>query len=161
MGIVLLIFLIVGSVSAEDSNDVISSDDSSDDLISDNLGNDVLNADEADVDDGNFAALDSAIQNVDAGGTVHLNQNVTLNGGTSDEETTYVNGITISKDVTINGYDQTINATDANGNKVRVFTIGSGAHVTLKDMTITGASYVGGGNQIGGAITVNGGYLTG
>ena len=160
MGIVLLIFLIVGSVSAEDSNDVISSDDSSDDLISDNLGNDVLNADEADVDDGNFAALDSAIQNVDAGGTVHLNQNVTLNGGTSDEETTYVNGITISKDVTINGYDQTINATDANGNKVRVFTIGSGAHVTLKDMTITGASYVGGGNQIGGAITVNGGYLT-
>ena len=159
MGIVLLIFLIIGSVSAEDSNDVISSD-SSDDLSSNNLENDVLDADETDVDDGNFAALDSAIQNVDAGGTVHLNQNVTLNGGTSDEETTYVNGITISKDVTINGYDQTINATDANGNKVRVFTIGSGAHVTLKDMTITGASYVGDGNQIGGAITVNGGYLT-
>ena len=149
-----MIFLIVGSVSAEDSNDVISSDDSSDDLISDNLGNDVLNADEADVDDGNFAALDSAIQNVDAGGTVHLNQNVTLNGGTSDEETTYVNGITISKDVTINGYDQTINATDANGNKVRVFTIGSGAHVTLKDMTITGASYVGGGPSLVQAMLV-------
>jgi len=160
LGMILLVFLILGSVSATDSNDLIASDEAADDLSSDNLENDILNEEEVDVDDENFAALDNAIQNVDAGGTIHLNTNVTLNGGTSGEETTYANGMTISKDLTINGYNQAINATDANGNKVRLFTIASGAHVTLKDLTITGASYVGDGNQIGGAITVNGGYLT-
>ena len=147
---ILLIFLIIGTVSAADDADSLSSDDV-DDVLSDS---------EVDVDDGNFASLDNAIQNVDAGGTVHLNTNVTLNDGTSGEEETYIDGMTISKDMTINGYDQVIKATDANGNKVRLFTIASGAHVTLKDLTITGASYVGAGNQIGGAITVNGGYLT-
>lgn len=160
LGMILLVFLIIGSVSATDSDDLIASDEAADDLGSDNLENDILNEEEVDVDDENFAALDNAIQNVDAGGTIHLNTNVTLNGGTSGEETTYANGMTISKDLTINGYNQAINATDANGNKVRLFTIASGAHVTLKDLTITGASYVGDGNQIGGAITVNGGYLT-
>lgn len=157
---ILLVFLILGSVSATDSDDLIASDEAADDLGSDNLENDILNEEEVDVDDENFAALDNAIQNVGAGGTIHLNTNVTLNGGTSGEETTYANGMTISKDLTINGYNQAINATDANGNKVRLFTIASGAHVTLKDLTITGASYIGDGNQIGGAITVNGGYLT-
>lgn len=156
---ILLVFLIIGTVSASDAQDLIASDDEVDSLSSDD-GDDVLSDSESDVDDGNFASLDKAIQDVDAGGTVHLNTNVTLNDGTSGEETTYVDGMTISKDVTINGYNQVINATDADGNKVRLFTIASGAHVTLKDLTIAGASYVGAGDKIGGAITVNGGYLT-
>ena len=156
---ILLVFLIIGTVSATDAQDLMSADDDADSLSSDDV-DDVLGDSEADVDDGNFASLDKAIQDVDAGGTVHLNTNVTLNEGTSGEETTYVDGMTISKDVTINGYDQVIKATDADGNKVRLFTIASGAHVTLKDLTITGASYVGAGDKIGGAITVNGGYLT-
>ena len=156
---ILLVFLIIGTVSATDAHDLMSADDDADSLSSDDV-EDVLSDSEADVDDGNFASLDKAIQDVDAGGTVHLNTNVTLNDGTSGEETTYVDGMTISKDLTINGYDQVIKATDADGNKVRLFTIASGAHVTLKDLTITGASYVGAGDKIGGAITVNGGYLT-
>ena len=76
---ILLIFLIIGSVSAADSGEVLSLDDDSDTLNSDNLENDALSSAEVDVDDGNFNSLDTAIQNVDAGGTVHLNTNVTLN----------------------------------------------------------------------------------
>ena len=158
---ILLIFLIIGSVSAADSGEVLSLDDDSDTLNSDNLENDALSSAEVDVDDGNFNSLDTAIQNVDAGGTVHLNTNVTLNDGTSGEETTYEGGMTISKDVTINGYDQIINATDSNGNKVRVFNINSGAHVTLKDMTIAGASFTSADGNLGSAITLSGSsYLT-
>ncbi|WP_458454359.1 Ig-like domain repeat protein [Methanobrevibacter sp.] len=155
---ILLVFLVIGTVSATEDADVVASDDVDDSIVADGSKEQLTSA-ETDVEDSNFTSLDTAIQNVDAGGTVHLNTNVTLNDGSTGEEITYMNGMTISKDLTINGYNQTINATDANGNKVRLFTINSGAHVTLNDLTIAGAGYTGGGSNIGAAITVNGGSL--
>ena len=87
-----------------------------------------------------FASLESNIQNTAANGTYDVKGTFQLNVGGAGEEVTYAEGIVIDKNITIDGHGLTINATDANGNKVRIFKITNGATVTLKDIILSGAS---------------------
>ena len=68
-----------------------------------------------------------------------LSKNYKLNEVNINEQTTFKNGIVIDRDVVIDGHGVIINATDDNGNKVRIFNI-ENANVTLikvKDPPLT------------------------
>ncbi len=92
-----------------------------------------------------FADLQNAIGLVT--GTLTLNQNVAL---TTKEAANFTNGITINKDITIDGKGHTIDAK----NLGRIFSIGEGFTVTL-----TNATLINGKADKGGAI-YNDGSLT-
>ena len=92
-----------------------------------------------------FTDLQNAIGLVT--GTLTLNQNVAM---TAKEAADFTNGITINKDITIDGKGHTINAK----NLGRIFSIGEGFTVTL-----TNATLINGKADKGGAI-YNDGSLT-
>ena len=92
-----------------------------------------------------FADLQNAIGLVT--GTLTLNQNVAM---TAKEASDFTNGITINKDITIDGKGHTIDAK----NLGRIFSIGEGFTVTL-----TNATLINGKADKGGAI-YNDGSLT-
>lgn len=89
---------------------------------------------------GNFTNLKNNVSGSHAGDTIYFVGNVTLNDGES-----FSNGITINKDLTIDGKGHTINATSQNGNKAAVFVINNKANVILKNLIITGAYKTGNG----------------
>ena len=109
-----------------------------------------------DSDFNNFAQLDSKIKDANENDVIDLEKGVKLNDVNINEESTYKNGIVIDKSITIDGHGLTINATDANGNKVRIFNIAN-ADVTLKNMILTSGSVAAPG---GAAIYIGGGSLT-
>ena len=92
-----------------------------------------------------FTDLQNAIGLVT--GTITLNQNVAM---TAKEAADFTNGITINKDITIDGKGHTISAEDLG----RIFSIGEGFTVTL-----TNATLINGKADKGGAI-YNDGSLT-
>ena len=92
-----------------------------------------------------FTDLQNAIGLVT--GTITLNQNVAM---TAKEAADFTNGITINKDITIDGKGHTIDARDLG----RIFSIGEGFTVTL-----TNATLINGKADKGGAI-YNDGSLT-
>ena len=92
-----------------------------------------------------FTDLQNAIGLVT--GTITLNQNVAM---TAKEAADFTNGITINKDITIDGKGHTIDARDLG----RIFSIGEGFTVTL-----TNATLINGKADNGGAI-YNDGSLT-
>ena len=92
-----------------------------------------------------FTDLDNALDLID--GVLNLNNDITIS---DDEISTYVNGITIDKDIIINGNGYTI---DAN-NVARIFNIAEGVSVTLANVIL-----INGQATQGGAILNNGELL--
>ena len=94
-----------------------------------------------------FTDLQNAIGLVT--GTLTLNQNVAL---TTKEATDFTNGITINKDITIDGKGHTIDAK----NLGRIFSIGEGFTVTLTNATlINGKATEGGAIYNDGSLTLS------
>ena len=92
--------------------------------------------------EGSFSELQEFIDNDDTG-IISLDKNYTFN---SDTDTDLVEGIVISKDITINGNDFTIDALSS----ARIFNIAAGSTVTLN-----GINFVNGGStsiEYGGSI---------
>ena len=94
-----------------------------------------------------FADLQNAIGLVT--GTLTLNQNVAM---TAKEASDFTNGITINKDITIDGKGHTIDAK----NLGRIFSIGEGFTVTLTNATlINGKATEGGAIYNDGSLTLS------
>ena len=94
-----------------------------------------------------FTDLQNAIGLVT--GTLTLNQNVAM---TAKEAADFTNGITINKDITIDGKGHTINAK----NLGRIFSIGEGFTVTLTNATlINGKATEGGAIYNDGSLTLS------
>ena len=94
-----------------------------------------------------FTDLQNAIGLVT--GTLTLNQNVAM---TAKEAADFTNGITINKDITIDGKGHTINAK----NLGRIFSIGEGFTVTLTNATlINGRAVEGGAIYNDGSLTLS------
>ncbi|MFR5821713.1 MAG: beta strand repeat-containing protein [Methanobrevibacter smithii] len=94
-----------------------------------------------------FADLQNAIGLVT--GTLTLNQNVAM---TAKEAADFTNGITINKDITIDGKGHTIDAK----NLGRIFSIGEGFTVTLTNATlINGRAVEGGAIYNDGSLTLS------
>jgi len=94
-----------------------------------------------------FADLQNAIGLVT--GTLTLNQNVAM---TAKEAADFTNGITINKDITIDGKGHTIDAK----NLGRIFSIGEGFTVTLTNATlINGKATEGGAIYNDGSLTLS------
>ena len=94
-----------------------------------------------------FADLQNAIGLVT--GTLTLNQNVAM---TAKEASDFTNGITINKDITIDGKGHTIDAK----NLGRIFSIGEGFTVTLTNVTlINGKADKGGAIYNDGSLTLS------
>nr|WP_303209682.1 Ig-like domain repeat protein [Methanobrevibacter smithii] len=95
----------------------------------------------------NFTDLQNAIGLVT--GTLTLNQNVVM---TAKEAADFTNGITINKDITIDGKGHTIDAK----NLGRIFSIGEGFTVTLTNATlINGKATEGGAIYNDGSLTLS------
>ena len=94
-----------------------------------------------------FTDLQNAIGLVT--GTLTLNQNVAM---TAKEAADFTNGITINKDITIDGKGHTISAEDLG----RIFSIGEGFTVTLTNVTlINGKADKGGAIYNDGSLTLS------
>ena len=93
---------------------------------------DVLKDTPGSFDDLNDAVTDPSIS---VGGTVSLDKNYTFSDADSTE------GITISKDITVDGNDFTLNASD----KSSIFRITNNAHVILKNIVFSNANATDGG----------------
>ena len=94
-----------------------------------------------------FTDLQNAIGLVT--GTITLNQNVAM---TAKEAADFTNGITINKDITIDGKGHTIDARDLG----RIFSIGEGFTVTLTNATlINGRATEGGAIYNDGSLTLS------
>ena len=94
-----------------------------------------------------FTDLQNAIGLVT--GTLTLNQNVAM---TAKEAADFTNGITINKDITIDGKGHTIDARDLG----RIFSIGEGFTVTLTNATlINGRAVEGGAIYNDGSLTLS------
>ena len=94
-----------------------------------------------------FTDLQNAIGLVT--GTITLNQNVAM---TAKEAADFTNGITINKDITIDGKGHTIDARDLG----RIFNIGEGFTVTLTNATlINGKATEGGAIYNDGSLTLS------
>ncbi|MBE6506259.1 MAG: hypothetical protein E7Z73_11125, partial [Methanobrevibacter millerae] len=78
---------------------------------------------------GSFTQLDSLIQNTPVNGTIKLVNNYTYSSGDN------VNGIVISKGITIDGDGHTIDG----ANTASIFSITNNAHVTLKNIILSNA----------------------
>ena len=78
---------------------------------------------------GSFTQLDSLIQNTPVNGTIKLVNNYTYSSGDN------VNGIVISKGITIDGDGHTIDG----ANTASIFSITNNAHVTLKNIIFSNA----------------------
>ena len=136
---VLLIFLSIGNISAIDVNNTVqSSNVNLNEVITSNEINeqDVLSiSDENDLYANSFNELQDLVDN--AQGTLDLNDNYY-----STES--FVYGVKISKDITINGHGHSLNA-----NFVRIFSIEKdGISVVLKDINFNGGWGFGGGGAI-------------
>lgn len=111
-GFLILLFFIVivglSCVSAADSNNTLnlnSDGDSNLDVSSSNLETGTVLEGSGNVSAGSFSDLNSLIS-ADSSGYINLNKNYTYNPGT---DSNYTNGISISKDLTINGNGFTVN----------------------------------------------------
>ena len=94
-----------------------------------------------------FTDLQNAIGLVT--GTLTLNQNIAM---TAKEAADFTNGITINKDITIDGKGHTIDARDLG----RIFSIGEGFTVTLTNATlINGRAVEGGAIYNDGSLTLS------
>lgn len=124
------------AVSAEDITDV-----------SDNAAYAVsVQADEVSVE-GNFSNLADAIENAEADDTIYLGDDVVKG---DSEKTSFADGITIDKDITIDGNGFTIDANDSG----RIFNIINGSTLTLQNIILANAD-----SSTGGAIYAANGFV--
>ena len=80
-------------------------------------------------DSGSFTDLDNQIQSTSSNGTIRLDKNYTYTSGDS------INGIVISKDITIDGDGHTIDGAGS----ASIFSITNNAHVVLKNIVFINA----------------------
>lgn len=125
------------AVSAEDITDV-----------SDNAAYAVsVQADEVSVE-GNFSNLADAIEDAQADDTIYLGGDVVKG---DSEKTSFADGITIDKDLTIDGNGYTIDAKDSG----RIFNIINGSTLTLQNIILANGNSA----STGGAINVGNGSI--
>ena len=149
--LIMCILFSVSSVVAGDIDDSIIASESPDsavdsDIINQNIESDVISSSNDDIlsekDNGTFSALQDKINNADEGATIAL-ENDYVNDGI------LVDGIQITKPITINGNGYTIDAQ----HKSRIF------NVTANNVVLNDITFINGDATSGGAI-YNCGYLT-
>ena len=96
-------------------------------------------------DDGTFTALQQKINDAGINATITLSNNYTYNNGFSTK------GISINKDLTIDGQGHTING----DHKARIFNVENGHNVVFRNITFIGANAFGVGGAMSGGSAVN------
>ncbi|MDO5851634.1 MAG: hypothetical protein Q4Q23_04025 [Methanobacteriaceae archaeon] len=104
-----------------------------------------------------FSVLESLI-NDNINGTIILTKDYVR----SDNETNYIDGITINKNITIEGNGFTIDGTSLNGTTGRIFQIKETCNLTLNNLTLTGGNHSAGGAiyNHNGTINIRNSILT-
>ena len=147
--VLMLLMFAIPAVSAEDTGDIdVTSDigaiDSIDDVATEISSDDEISL-QADIStSSNFTNLQESITNAGEDDVISLTGDIIKS---DDEKTSFTNGITIDKDITINGNGYTI---DAN-NDGRIFTVAEGVTLILNNINL-----INGNSDYGGAIYNNG-----
>ena len=141
---VLIFFMLIGSISAQENITEISNDDISQENVQfDDVNQEHVQSDNISQDNNvkSFDDLKSDIDGLSDGDSLNLKYNYTYTGDGD------FSGISITQNnIVIDGRGNTIDA-NANGNSVRIFDI-SGNNVTLKNLVFTNASV----DTLGGTI---------
>ena len=143
--VLMLLMFAIPAVSAEDTGDIdVTSDigaiNSIDDVASEISSDDEISL-QADIStSSNFTNLQESITNAGEDDVISLTGDIIKS---DDEKTSFTNGITIDKDITINGNGYTI---DAN-NDGRIFTVAEGVTLILNNIKL-----INGNSDYGGAI---------
>ena len=143
--VLMLLMFAIPAVSAEDTGDIdVTSDigaiNSIDDVATEISSDDEISL-QADIStSSNFTNLQESITNAGEDDVISLTGDIIKS---DDEKTSFTNGITIDKDITINGNGYTI---DAN-NDGRIFTVAEGVTLILNNIKL-----INGNSDYGGAI---------
>ena len=143
--VLMLLMFAIPAVSAEDTGDIdVTSDieaiNSIDDVATEISSDDEISL-QADIStSSNFTNLQESIANAGEDDVISLTGDIIKS---DDEKTSFTNGITIDKDITINGNGYTI---DAN-NDGRIFNIAEGVTLILNNIKL-----INGNSDYGGAI---------